>query len=283
MLKCKICDIDYNIKNTSSDSYLFLRDYKTYVCGSCIAKFKEELKFSSKKYGRKLPDPIQKISSQKYPKPKGRPIIIKRQEVECVTCHTILTTTNAYPERVKNRGSRVCKYCTHKQDVLRDTDPEFYNLKKAVRSLLKKIAAEEQYNSIEEKEKRRERYKIFYLENKEKCKFWMRRYRQTSSYKKGNRARTSKRERNLDWNPLNEYMEGFEGHHLNKEDVLYIPRELHHSIKHNVFTGKNMDKINFIAIQWYLLYYWMLDTTAREYITLDKIKGEINGKKPQIP
>jgi len=49
---------------------------------------------------------------------------------------------------------------------------------------------------------------------------------------------------------LNERFEGSEGHHLDKEHVLYIPKELHHTIWHSVITGKNMDEINDKAMEW---------------------------------
>lgn len=49
---------------------------------------------------------------------------------------------------------------------------------------------------------------------------------------------------------LNDAFIGGVGHHLDREHVVYIPRVLHQSISHNVWTGKNMDKINIIAEQW---------------------------------
>lgn len=54
----------------------------------------------------------------------------------------------------------------------------------------------------------------------------------------------------LGWNPLNSWFIGSDGHHINKEDVIYIPVVLHDSVKHNVWTGKNMDKINALAVQY---------------------------------
>lgn len=68
--------------------------------------------------------------------------------------------------------------------------------------------------------------------------------RQTS-----NRKCQAKR-RVLGFISLNSSFNGCEGHHINKEFVIYIPKELHRSISHNVFTGKNMDKINVLAYEW---------------------------------
>ena len=67
-------------------------------------------------------------------------------------------------------------------------------------------------------------------------------------YKKHN----NKRQRNLGFNPLNKYFKGVEAHHINFNDVIYIPKSLHRSISHNLFTGKNMGKINCLAYQFLL-------------------------------
>ena len=49
--------------------------------------------------------------------------------------------------------------------------------------------------------------------------------------------------------PLNDSFNESVGHHIDKEFVLYIPKELH-KIKHNVFTGEGMDRINEIALNY---------------------------------
>jgi len=69
----------------------------------------------------------------------------------------------------------------------------------------------------------------------------------------------AKRDRGLGFISLNECkIDGWEGHHLNKDYVIYIPKELHHSIYHNIWTNQNMDDINFIVLQWYVLYYGLI-------------------------
>ncbi len=60
---------------------------------------------------------------------------------------------------------------------------------------------------------------------------------------------------------INEIFEGSEGHHIDKDNILYIPKELHRSISHNVTTGKNMDLINLESMKWIMG-------------LLDKYKGE---------
>ena len=59
----------------------------------------------------------------------------------------------------------------------------------------------------------------------------------------------NKRRRNLGFNPLNKPFEECEAHHINFNDVIYIPKSLHQSIPHNLSTGKNMALINSIAYQ----------------------------------
>lgn len=55
------------------------------------------------------------------------------------------------------------------------------------------------------------------------------------------------RNRTLGFNPLNSLFPGCEAHHINKADVIYIPKELHKSVSHNLWSGKNMEKINLLA------------------------------------
>ena len=55
--------------------------------------------------------------------------------------------------------------------------------------------------------------------------------------------------RDLDSIPIEgtKFFEGSEAHHIDTKHVIYIPKELHRSVHHNVFTGKNMDIINELA------------------------------------
>jgi hypothetical protein len=60
------------------------------------------------------------------------------------------------------------------------------------------------------------------------------------------RKHTAKR-RALGFNPLNSPFAGSTGHHINQSDVVYIPMAMHKSVSHNVWTGRNMEKINLLA------------------------------------
>ena len=66
------------------------------------------------------------------------------------------------------------------------------------------------------------------------------------------RKHNNKRQRGLGFHPLNKWFEGAEAHHINFNDVVYIPREVHRSVSHNVWTGRNMGLINNLAYQFLL-------------------------------
>lgn len=54
----------------------------------------------------------------------------------------------------------------------------------------------------------------------------------------------------MSFNPINKYFPGSNGHHLNKDDVIYIPEELHKSIGHSVIHDRNMTEINNASFEW---------------------------------
>jgi hypothetical protein len=56
--------------------------------------------------------------------------------------------------------------------------------------------------------------------------------------------------RDLGLHPLNSWFVGCDGHHINKEDVIYIPEVIHDSVSHDIWTGRNMEKINALAMGW---------------------------------
>lgn len=60
----------------------------------------------------------------------------------------------------------------------------------------------------------------------------------------------AKRKRELGFEAINDPFENSEGHHMDKDIVVYIPKELHRSVKHNVFTSEGMKKINGKVLVW---------------------------------
>lgn len=115
-------------------------------------------------------------------------------------------------------------------------------------------------------EKYKETDKIRYMKNREKHKIRMKKYYQNNKEKidqqhkewaKNNpkktlemmRKHSTKRRRNLGYNPLNTKFPDSVGHHINRSDVIYIPEELHKSIPHSVLNDQNMEKMNQLAFE----------------------------------
>jgi|SRR5208337_1195837 len=56
--------------------------------------------------------------------------------------------------------------------------------------------------------------------------------------------------RGLGFIPLNEPFEGAVRHHIDKEHIVFIPRELHESVHHSVLRNENMTEINNKVFAW---------------------------------
>jgi hypothetical protein len=63
-------------------------------------------------------------------------------------------------------------------------------------------------------------------------------------------AKAKAKHRTLGCTALNQPFVGSQGHHVDQDRILYIPTDLHRSVSHNIWTGRNMDKINALAYQW---------------------------------
>lgn len=62
--------------------------------------------------------------------------------------------------------------------------------------------------------------------------------------------RQKAKRRLLGFTPLNEPFEGCEGHHVDSECIIYIPKELHRSVFHRQRDGRGMAKMNALAYEW---------------------------------
>jgi len=51
---------------------------------------------------------------------------------------------------------------------------------------------------------------------------------------------------------LNEWFEGSEGHHVNTNQIIFIPKELHRSLWHSIIKNINMEDINKKVNDWYI-------------------------------
>ena len=124
------------------------------------------------------------------------------------------------------------------------TKRKLKNIKEYQKEYLKEYKKEYLKENKEYKKEYYENHKKEYYENKiiERAK----EYLQTPKGREINRKTQSKRRRNLEWNPLNEYFENSEGHHINKIDIIYIPKNWHFK-GHSVIKNKNMEPINTVA------------------------------------
>ena len=54
----------------------------------------------------------------------------------------------------------------------------------------------------------------------------------------------------LGFTPLNSWFPGCEAHHINPQDVIYMPKALHRSIYHRQRDSRGMAEMNVLALQW---------------------------------
>lgn len=64
------------------------------------------------------------------------------------------------------------------------------------------------------------------------------------------KKRMQEKRRGFGFIPLNDKFQDSDAHHLDKDFVLYLPRELHQSVRHNIFTGEGMEEINNLACEY---------------------------------
>lgn len=64
------------------------------------------------------------------------------------------------------------------------------------------------------------------------------------------KCKSCAKRRALGFVPLNKPFDGADAHHVSKEYVVYVPHDLHKSIWHNIWTGKNMEQVNLLALSY---------------------------------
>lgn len=107
-------------------------------------------------------------------------------------------------------------------------------------------------SGVERKNQRRAYIKKYAEENKDEheksIQLW--RERNPEKFAAICRRRNYKRYRNLGFEPLNEWFPDSEAHHINKDVIIYISKELHKSVYHKLSSGVGMEKINKLAFEW---------------------------------
>jgi len=67
--------------------------------------------------------------------------------------------------------------------------------------------------------------------------------------------RSHNKRRKLGYENINEPFEGSQGHHIDKEHVVFIPKWLHKTIWHSLNKPESMEKINNLVSCWILISY----------------------------
>ena len=113
------------------------------------------------------------------------------------------------------------------------------------------IAKERSKKWVEDNhEQHKDRCKKYYLKNTEIIKERVKNWSQTDSGKISMAKCQARRNRDLGYIPLNKRFEGCEGHHVTSLYVIYIPGEMHRSIRHRQGDVMSMHKINGLAIDY---------------------------------
>lgn len=68
------------------------------------------------------------------------------------------------------------------------------------------------------------------------------------SKKTNNNSNSIKRRRYLSYNPLNEKMNGYVGHHVNREDVMFIPEIIHRTYSGHGLISEQMFKVDKLIV-----------------------------------
>jgi len=177
-----------------------------------------------------------------------------------------------------NNKKRICQYdkqyrLEHLEDIKQRKKKYYLDNREKI------LDRQKQYSKTHP---RPEYHRQYFITHKDKCSEYQKQYQKTNQskeyhkqYIKNNRVKViegqrkwriehpkearkiairhyNKRERNLKFEPLNEYFEGSEAHHLDKIYIVYIPKEEHRSIYHCLEKGNGMEEINKIAMNYIL-------------------------------
>ena len=147
-----------------------------------------------------------------------------------------------YGKEFKPTGSNQ-KYC---EECVRERRQEIYRNWKQKNP--EKVREHSKNWRQENKEHNKEYHKHWRQENKEYYRQWRKEH--PDRVREIAKKQYNKRYRNLGFILLNKYSEGFEAHHIDRNYVIFIPREVHRSIYHSVTKNINMDEINAVAFNY---------------------------------
>lgn len=148
-------------------------------------------------------------------------------------------------KRISDYGKKY--YLEHKEHILKQAK----KYKKTERGKEVESNAAQKYRQMEKAKKASREYNKKYFETEKGKEIQRKSARKYSKTEKGRKVQHCKgdKRRKLGFIELNEEFEGSEAHHIDKEFILYTPKEIHRSICHNVWTGQGMEKINGLAFE----------------------------------
>lgn len=241
MKRCAVCkDIkpfsEFGLDNGRKDGL-------TFNCKTCQKTFRINNKGKLAEQGKKYREQNkEKIREQKKEYYYSNPELMKEKQHEkyLKNREAILKATAKWQKENLDRRKVICKrYDEKNKEVKKET------------SAIYRINNKEKLNMIHAKYRK---------EKSDIIKINKRKYRDTEKGKNQTLKNRDSR-RGLGHNPLNIRFNGCEEHHLrysNSQDdkdndmTIYVPRELHRSIRHNGNTGHGMKEINCLILEWYL-------------------------------
>jgi len=144
------------------------------------------------------------------------------------------------------------KYYVENRASILESNKDYYEKNREhTLEVAKRYRNENKERCAERCKERYEKNREHYLEYK---KAWGRTVEGIESYK-----RHAHKRRGFGFSPINNYFEGAEFHHMHvdfngdedHEIGIFVPGDLHRSIKHNSFTWAGMEEMNNKAIEWY--------------------------------
>jgi hypothetical protein len=139
---------------------------------------------------------------------------------------SVVSTRNLLTPQEKKRIARRNYYLSHKEQV-KEKDKKW---------------------RLANRERKKETMRLWHATHLKRKTEIEKKYLNTPKGKETQRKRLARRQQ-LGFIPLNKPFPGAHKHHIDIARVIYIPRKLHRSIKHSVFTNLNMEVINQTAFE----------------------------------
>lgn len=169
----------------------------------------------------------------------------------CKECDKKYNEKNKHERNKKNR----LYYKQNKKDRLNKCKIYYHLNKTEISERKKKYCKNNPTKKLERYKKSREYYaqnkhirNEYLKKNKEILKEKRIIYNKSDNGKYNKAKAMAKRRRNLGYNPLNNYIEGCHGHHIDINHVIFIPKHIHKNNWHRQSDPKSMIKINKLAL-----------------------------------